>query len=497
MRRRDLIKTALGATVGATIASTFTSSRVWAQDIPAVTLEGGETTLTKADIKAFAEGFNGVVLKPDSAGYDLARELWNKYWDRRPALIAKCNGVEDVVAAVNFGREHNLLTAVRCGGHSMSGKSMCDGGLVIDLAAMNDVQIDVRNRVAMVEGGALLGNLDRKALPLGLGTTAGVVSHTGAGGLILGGGMGRLQRKFGLAIDNNIGAEVVTADGKVLRASANENPDLYWGVRGGGGNFGVATKLYMRLYPMDQTVLNFFFAFPGPAVKDALKLYFDFALDAPEDMFTLAGASIDPEGKKSAYISGNFYGAASDIESLLEPFRKLGTAVVDRIYPMSYVDVQRSIDDGINEPGLRRYAKGGFLRDIKPDLINTMIDGMEPLPSRRLGIGLLPMDGAPARVGNTDTVWAHRDALFNIDSTSSWTDSNAEIDAQNIASNRAYWKQIEPMLGGGFYVNSLMDEDQGQINSNYRQNHARLVEVKNAYDPTNFFRLNANVRPTV
>ncbi|MFL2769688.1 MAG: FAD-binding oxidoreductase [Rhodospirillaceae bacterium] len=492
MRRRELIKNAIGIA----ITSSLTSAKAWAQDIRAVTLDGGHTTLTKADINSFAAELNGIVLLPDSTGYNIARELWNKYWDRRPALIVKCNGVQDVVTAVNFGRENNLLTAVRCGGHSMSGKSMCDGGLVIDLAAMNDVQVDVRNRVAMVEGGALLGNLDSKALPLGLGTTAGVVSHTGAGGLILGGGMGRLQRRFGLAIDNNIGAEIVTAEGKVLRASADENPDLYWGVRGGGGNFGVATKLFMRLHPMEQTVLNFVFVFPSNAIKDALKLYFDFALEAPENTFTMAGASIDPEGNRSAYISGNYFGSFNEIDELLRPIRSLGTAAVDRVYPMKYVDVQRSIDDGINEPGRRRYAKGGFLRDIKPGLIETLIDGLEPLPTRRLGIGLLPMDGAPARIGATDTVWAHRDALFNIDSTSSWTDSNPDVDAQNIASNRSYWEQIEPMLGGGFYVNSLMDENQGQINSNYRQNHERLVKVKNTYDPSNFFRLNANVQPT-
>lgn len=492
MRRRELLHTALGAA----FATPFVRADAWAQDLPAVTLDGGETTLTAADIKAFAGSFNGVVLKPDSAGYDVARALWNRFWDRRPALIAKCNGVADVVSAVNFGREHNLLTAVRCGGHSMSGKSACDGGLVIDLGAMSSVDIDVANRVATLEGGALLGNLDRKSLPLGLATTAGVVSHTGAGGLILGGGMGRLQRQYGLAIDNNIGVEIVTADGKILRASADENPDLYWGVRGGGGNFGVVTKLHMRLYPMDPTVLNFLFVFPEPALKDALKTYFDFALDAPENTFALGGASVDPEGNRSAYISGNFFGRPGDLDDILAPVRKLGTAIVDRVYPMQYIDVQRSIDDGVNEPGLRRYAKGGFLRDIKPDLVTTLIEAMEPLPTRRLGIGLLPMDGAPARVGPSDTVWAHRDALFNIDSTSSWMENDPDIDAQNVASNRAYWRQLEPLLGGGFYVNSLMDEDQGQINSNYRENYARMVDVKNMYDPANFFRLNANVQPT-
>ncbi len=492
MHRRTLLKTAMGAAV----ATSVLSARAWAQDISAATLDGDKTILTRADIKAFAESLNGIVLRPDHPGYDIARELWNKYWDRRPALIVKCNGVEDVQSAVNFGREHNLLTAVRCGGHSMSGKSMCDGGLVIDMTPMNRVEVDVKNRVVSVEGGALLGDMDRKTQPFGLGTTAGVVSHTGAGGLMLGGGIGRLQRRFGLAIDNNIGVEIVTADGKFRRANANENQDLYWGVRGGGGNFGVVTKLFMRLHPMEQNILNFFMAYTWENAKDALKLYFDLTDGAPEDLMVLSGASMNPDGSGSAYISGNYYGPFNQIDDRLKAVRAYGKATVDRVYPQQYVDVQRSIDDGVNEPGRRRYAKGGFLREVTDDLINAVIDGMEPLPTRRIGVGLLPMDGAVARVGPADTVWAHRDASHNIDSTSSWTVTDLELEAEHIAWNRAYWQEVEPFTKGGFYVNSLMDESQGQVNANYGHNYARLVEVKNKYDPTNFFRLNANVRPS-
>ena len=492
MRRRDLLKSAMGAAV----ATSVLSARAWAQDIPATTLDGGETTLTRADIKAFAESLNGMVLRPDHPGYDIARELWNRYWDRRPALIAKCNGVEDVQAAVNFAREHNLLTAVRCGGHSMSGKSMCDGGLVIDMTPMNAVDVDVKNRVVSLEGGCLLGDMDRATQPFGLGTTAGVVSHTGAGGLILGGGMGRLQRRFGLAIDNNIGVEIVTADGKFRRANANENPDLYWGVRGGGGNFGVVTKIHMRLHLMEQTILNFVMVYPWERAKDAMKLYFDLTDGAPEDLMVLGGVSMEMDGSGSAYISGNYFGPFNEIDDRLKAARAYGNAVVDRVFPITYVDVQRSIDDGVNEPGLRRYAKGGFLREITDDFINAAIDGMEPISTRRIGMGFLPMDGAVARVGASDTVWAHRDASHNIDTTSSWSVTDPEVEAEHIAWNRAYWKEVEPFTKGGFYVNSLMDESQGQINSNYGQNYARMVDVKNQYDPDNFFRLNANVRPT-
>ena len=493
MRRRDLLRTAMGAA----LASAFVPAHAWAEDVPAVTVSGGQTTLTRADIKAFAESLNGIVLRPDSPGYDIARELWNKFWDRRPALIAKCNGVDDVIAAVNFGREHDLLTAVRCGGHSMAGKSMCDGGLVIDMTPMDVVEIDVKNRIATVQGGALLGNLDRKVLPFGLGTTVGVVSHTGVGGLTLGGGMGRLQRRFGLAIDNVLGVEIVTADGKFLRANDKENPDLYWGVRGGGGNFGVVTKFFFRLHPMNQTVLNFSFSFPMEHAKDALKLFFDFTTGASEDLFLSGGVSMRADGTGGARIAGNYFGPFGDMDQVLQPIRRFGKATADRVYAMKYADVQRSSDDGINAPGARRYAKGGFLRDIDENLIDTIVDRMEPLPTRNIGVGLLLMDGAPARVGPSDTVWAHRDALYNIDSTSTWSVENPDVDEQNIAWNRAYWKDVQPFTGGRFYVNQLMDENQGQINANYRHNYDRLVEVKNAYDPTNFFRLNANVQPTV
>lgn len=492
MHRRTLLKSAFGA---ATLA-TLSPKSVWAEDVPAIALNGDSMTLDKADIRDFAASLDGIVLRPDSVGYDIARQVWNRFWDRRPALIARCTSTDDVVACVNFARANILLTAVRCGGHSMSGKGVCDGGLVIDLSYMNDVDIDVANKVAHIGGGALLGDLDRKALPLGLATTAGVVSHTGAGGLILGGGMGRLQRRFGLSIDNILGVEIVTADGKLITANEKDNPDLYWGVRGGGGNFGVVTKIMMRLHPMNPTVINFGMSFPMDIAKDALKLYFDFTQNAPEDLFVLGGASMREDGTGGVNIGGNFFGKPSDLDAALQPLRDFGKATSDRAFPIEYVKLQQAADDGFNAPGNRHYAKGGFLREINDDLITTLIEQMEPMASRRFSVGLLPMDGAPARVGGSDTVWAHRDASFNIDTSSKWAVDNTEVDEQNIAWNRAYWTEVEPFTRG-FYVNSLNDENQDQVNANYGENYARLVEVKNKYDPTNLFRLNANVRPTV
>jgi hypothetical protein len=490
MHRRTLLRTALGSAA----ASALPFSSVWAQDLPAITLDGAETILDKASIKAFAESLDGVLLKPDSVGYDIARQVWNRFWDRKPALIAKVTNVTDVVNAVAFARENNLLTAVRCGGHSMSGKGVCDGGLVIDMSAMNRVDIDVDKQVATLQGGCLLGDLDRKSLGLGLATTAGVVSHTGAGGLILGGGMGRLQRHHGLSIDNVLSVQIVTADGRVLTANAQENPDLYWGVRGGGGNFGVVTEIQMRLHKQDPMVMAFGFSYPMEHARDAMKLYLDAADGAPVDLFLLGGFGLEGDGSGGVSISGTFFGAASDLEKHLAQFRTGNMAISERAFPIPYVNLQRVADDGVNAPGLRRYAKGGFLRQADESMIDAMIGMAEPLPGRSFRIGLLPMDAAPSRVGPTDTVWAHRDALYNIDASSTWALGNEEDDERNISANRAYFRGIEE-FSQGFYVNSLVDESQTQVNENYRQNYDRMVEVKTKYDPANLFRLNANVRP--
>ena len=491
MHRRDLLRAAASTAALATLPAAL----AWADDAPAISLDGETITLDRADIRAFAEALDGILVRPDSVQYELARKVWNRIWDKRPALIVRVASVDDVVAAVNFAREQNLLTAVRCGGHSMSGKSTCDGGLVIDLGYLNQVDVDVQRRVATLGGGCLLGDMDRKTLPLGLGTTAGVVSHTGAGGLILGGGVGRLHRRFGLAIDNVVGVELVTADGRVVRASADENPDLYWGVRGGGGNFGVVTKLYMRLHPMSPMVANFIFSYPPDVAKDALRLYFDYTDGADPNLFVIGSAAMDGDGKLGVRMIGNYFGPMANMDRVLAPLRKFGKTSNEAVFPIEYVKIQRAADDGFNAPGNRHYSKGGFLRTVDDDLIDAIFDNMEPLPGRRFTIGILPMDGAPAQVAADATPWAHRDALYNIDSASVWAVNEAESDARNIAWNRAYWPKLEPFTRG-FYVNGLSDQTQAQVNANYGPNYQRLVAVKNKWDPENLFRLNANVQPT-
>jgi len=494
MKRRDLLQTGLGAVAAASLPY----RRVFGAEIAAMTLSGSETFLTDAEVNEFVGGQRGVVLQPDSIGYDVARKVWNAVWDKRPALIARCTNVDDVINAVNFGRSHNLLTAVRCGGHSASGKSVCEGGLVIDLSYMNTVEIDVAAKTARVDGGALLANLDRKALPLGLATTSGYVSHTGIGGLTLGGGVGRLHRKFGLAIDNVLGVEVVTADGKHLRANEKENSELYWGVRGGGGNFGIVTKFIIRLHSFAPEVHSFRFSYPLERAEDVLNFYFDYSSDAHQDLFVNAGLDVRADGGGGVGISGNFYGADAELDRLLQPIRTLGRPLSERTSKSEYVKVQSVADGGTNAHGYRHYSKAGFITEIKPGFTNTLVERAESLPTRGFGVSFLPLDGAVHRVGPSETPWAHRNALYNLSTDSTWSDPDPDVAEKNVKWNRAYWTDIESFTNGGFYINSLSaDDGQQKINANHGPNHDRLVAVKDTYDPTNFFRLNANIVPTI
>jgi FAD/FMN-containing dehydrogenase len=321
-----------------------------------------------------------------------------------------------------------------------------------------------------------------------------VVSHTGAGGLILGGGLGRLQRRHGLAIDNVLGVELVTADGRVVRASADENPDLYWAVRGGGGNFGIVTQFFLRLHPVPAVVGNFLFTYPEAAARDALRRFFEFSAGADRDLFVIASAFAGEDGTRGVRIVGNWFGAPGRLDSVVAPLRKAGTATAARVFPAEYVKVQQAADAGLNAAGNRHYGKGGFVRQVDDALVDAILGPLEPLPGRNFSVALLPMDGAVADVAADATPWAHRDARFNLDASSSWAAADAAADARNTAANRAYWRSVEPFTRG-FYSNGLLDENQAQVDATFGPNHARLVAAKRRWDPGNLFRLNANVPP--
>lgn len=491
MKRRKFVKSALSSAAIASVPFT----RAKAADLSAKTLSGEETVLSEAELKGFDESLRGRLFKPNTEGYDQVRKIWNGAWnDKRPALVARCSGIKDVINAVEFARTHDLLVALRGGGHSISGKSICEGGMVIDMSAMDGVHVDPFAQTARLESGVLLGALDRASQHFGLATTAGVVSHTGAAGLTLGGGIGRLQRKHGLTIDNLLSADVVTPDGRFLRASSEENQDLFWGLRGGGGNFGIVTSFEYQLHKVGPKVLNVSFMYPISEAKDVLNFYFDFNMNTPDDLYIGAGMAIPPGERGFAMISGCYFGDFAEGERLIEPLRKFGKPMFSNVGPIEYVDLQ-SRNDRNNEHGHHYYAKSGFFTDIETAVIDNAVDRFTGTDSRRTLLLISPFGGEVGRVADDATAFPHRDTQYQIEISSGWED--AELSDGNVQWCRNYWDALEPFTSGGFYVNFMIDQQQEKLNENYRGNYDRLVALKNKYDPTNFLRLNANIEPTV
>jgi hypothetical protein len=459
-------------------------------DITARTLEGAAIALRGADVHDLAKSLRGELLLPSAPGYDAARRIWNGMFDNHPALIARCVAPEDVIRAVDFARAHRLLTAVRAGGHSLSGKSTCDGGIVIDVSPMQDVKIDPCHGIARVEGGALLRHLDRAALAKGLVTTTGTVSHTGAAGLTLGGGLGRLGRRFGLACDNLKSVDVVTADGQLLTASDDENADLFWGLRGGGGNFGVATAFEYQLHPMDPTILGGAIAWPISQAEDVLRLHSDLSMIAPDELCLDVAMVSTPDGALIA-IEPCWSGDIARGERVLAPLRAFGKPVFDRIAPMRYLD-QQSGADGKLAHGIRFYGKSGFVTTLDREAIRRCIDVFESVPPGSFSIVFQHAGGAIGRKPMSATAYPNRASNYWIMISKSWTDP-AE-DARRLETLRGAWKALEP-LTDGFYVNAYTDDQRSRVAANYGPNYTRLQRLKSKFDPDNLFRLNANVLP--
>jgi FAD/FMN-containing dehydrogenase len=434
------------------------------------------------------------LLLPGQPGYDDARRVLNASIDRHPALVVQPTGAADVRTAVNFARQHDLLLAVKCGGHSYGGKSTCDGGLQIDLSRFRSVRVDPVSRTAWVAGGSLLGELDHEAMALGLVTTAGTVSHTGVGGLTLGGGFGRLARRYGLALDNLKSVDIVTADGRLLHASAEENPDLFWGVRGGGGNFGVVTSFEFGLHPMSRQVVGGDLVFPISRARELLNFYAEYAATAPEEMYVDAGMAAPPGGRDGIFELGICYsGPPNEAERLLAPLRKLGKPINDTIRPVDYVALQRS-GDVRDARNFGTYLKSGFLDDFPASLPADVVDGFRADPDRFTALFFQQSGGAIGRVASDATAFPHRSSRFNMLSAVRWDISRDG--APHVAYGRDYWARLEKYTNG-YYTNEVANEPQRQVDENYQGNIGRLTQLKNKYDPTNLFRLNANVKPTV
>jgi FAD/FMN-containing dehydrogenase len=496
MDRRDFLKSSLAAALATALANGRARAALApiSADIEAVSGTGAGLTLTRTDLQLLRDSLRGALLLPREPGYDDARRVLNASIDKHPALVVQPSGAADVRTAVTFAKQHNLLLAVKCGGHSFAGKSTCDGGMQIDLSRFRAVRVDPAARVAYVAGGSLLGELDHETMSLGLVTTSGTVSHTGVGGLTLGAGFGRLARRHGLALDNLRGVDIVTADGRLLHASAEENSDLFWGVRGGGGNFGVVTTFEFALHPMSRQVIGGNMIFPISRARELLDFYSDYSLDAPDDLYCDAVMHVPAGGEDGMFMIEVCYsGPATDADRVLAPLRKLGTPIQDGIKSVDYVQLQRSGDrtDPRNEG---QYLKSGFIDDFPPALATALMDGFQPDPGRSTTVFFQHSGGAIGRVAADATAFPHRRSRLNMFAVVTWPLDRDS--APHVGYVKDYWSKLEPFTDG-YYTNEVAFEPQRQVDDNYQGNIGRLTQLKNRYDPTNLFRLNANVKPTV
>ena len=463
-------------------------------DLRLITTAGTDAILEEAAVHDFAADLRGPLLRPGAGGYDEARKVWNGMIDRRPALIARCAGVADVMAAVRFARAHRLLLAVRGGGHNITGNAVCEGGLMIDLSPMKSVRVDPVKRLARAEAGLTWGEYNRETQAFGLASTGGVVSTTGIAGLTLGGGLGWAMGKHGLSCDNLLSADIVTADGQFLTVSAEENPDLFWGLRGGGGNFGVVTSFEYQLHPVGP-VLAGMVIHPISEAKAVLRFYRDFCRSCPDEMLAAAALMTSPDGAPVAVIIAAHIGDLSAGERLMAPLRKFGTPLADTIAPTSYVELNTLFDAAVPYGGVQRYWKSSFLKELGDDVLDIMIARTAKLLSPMSMVLFFHMHGAATRVDRDATAFGLRQDQWDYDVISQWTDP-AET-AQHVQWTREFWNAVEPFATGEVYVNHLDAEEATRIRAAYGGHYDRLVALKNKYDPTNLFRLNQNIKPTV
>jgi FAD/FMN-containing dehydrogenase len=461
--------------------------------------------VTAAALTSLGEAFEGEVVLPGSADYDAARVVWNGMIDRRPAVVARCSGVDDVIRAIRFGREHDLAIAVRAGGHSVGGFSTCDGGIVIDLSRMRGVSVDPERRIARVDGGTLLKELDEQAQEVGLVCPVGVVGHTGVAGLTLGGGMGRLQRRFGFTIDNLAAVDLVTADGRRIRVSDEEHPDLFWGMRGAGPNFGVVTAFEFRLHGLGPTVTNGVLAFPGDRAHEAVDRFGEYLAIAPDEVMLSMGfgaATADPpflpEIAGRPYVavgmthSGRVDTADEVLRPLLGPLRELGP-LEDTVQPRPYLELQASADEDMAW-GKRFYMKGGFLAELSDEFVDAALHQAGAAPSAGCSVGLWAQGGAIARTPNDAMAFTGRDAPFWLGVEAEWDD--AALDEDHMAWGRSTMDSLQLFTAAGHYVNDMVESGEDIVRGIYGPaKYERLAELKRTYDPDNVFRLNQNVQP--
>ena len=496
MNRRLFLRSTVAAGVSAaatpSLAAQFAALSDITANVNAVTGNRTSIEIEQTAVKELAASLRGNLLLPGNAGYDTARKVLNPGIDKHPAFVVQPIGTTDIRKAVTFARERDLLLAAKCGGHSYAGKSTCNGGMQIDLSTFRHARVDAANRVAHVAGGSLLGELDRESMAVGLVTTAGTVSHTGIGGLTTAGGFGRVGRRFGLALDNVRSVDIVTADGRLLHASPDENEDLYWGVRGGGGNFGIVTNFELQLHPMQRKVVGGDILYPGSMIREVFEAYREFGMTAPDELYCDVYLGSGMEGTD---VVAGFHvcwsGPESEAEKVLAPLRALGAPIVDSVKAWDYVELQRSGDN--TEPrNDAQYMKAGFINDVPDSLIDALIDGLETRDGRSVFVYCQHSGGAIGRVAADATAFAHRKSIANMFMIVSWPhDSDGTSHVNYI---RDHWGTLESATDG-YYTVDTADESRAIRHGNYQGNFPRLMALKKKYDPTNLFRLNANINP--
>ena len=458
-----------------------------------ITSGGADTFLDAATVQDFAARLRGSLLRHGDGGYDEARKLFNGMIDHRPALIARCAGAADVIAAVQFVRQHDLLVSIKGGGHGVGGKAVCDGGLMIDFSRMKSIRVDPTERTVRAEPGVLGAELDRETQAFGLATPVGTVSTTGIAGLTLGGGQSWLASKYGFAIDNLRSVDIVTADGTLRTASATQQEDLFWAIRGAGHNFGVVTSFEYRLHPVEP-VLGGLVIHPLSQAVEVLRFYREFSVSQPDELQTWAGILTLPDGNPVVALAPCYVGSLEEGERLLSPLRRFGTPIADTVAPLPYVAMQQ-IFDAAFPPGRLNYWKSALTGHLADEVIEASVEYARKLPSPFTVILFAELHGAYSRVGKTETAYFHRDLQYDAIVLSGWTDP---ADTQrNIGWTRELFAAWEPHLARAAYVNDLGDEGEDRARSAYGGNYARLVALKTKYDPTNLFRMNQNIRPTV
>jgi FAD/FMN-containing dehydrogenase len=455
------------------------------------------------DVERLRAGIRGPVILPDDPGYDDARAVWNGAIDRRPACIVRCTGVADVVAAVRFARERELPLAVRSGGHGVAGHAVCDGGVVVDLSPMRGIRVDPAARTARAEAGVLWGELDRETQLHGLATVGGIVTHTGIAGLTLGGGIGWLMRKHGATVDNLVSVDLVTADGATVTAGENEHPDLFWGVRGGGGNFGIATSFEYRLHPVGPIVLAGPIFHPFEDAREVLRFYREFAAAAPDELTTIFELSAAPpapflpeelHGKPIVMVGACYAGSPEEGAKVVRPLKEFGRPIVDFLEPKPYTALQSMFDPFVPH-GWHRYWKSVELPPLTDGAIDTLVEQASAITSPRSYCIVFQLGGALARVGEDETAFGQRDAAHNVNVNAVWTEDDPDGE-QHVSWAREFFSALQPHARGRVYVNFLGDEGSDRVRQAYgERRYERLVGLKRTYDPANVFRLNQNIEP--